>query len=128
MSQIDYTQKIPNNVDISSDKRLQRALERWQPDYIDWWRSMGPSDFNEKEIYLRTAVSVEKDGWAHFNYVKMPDYRWGIFLQPQQAGRLVGFGDIDRHHAVGMAHGDRHRPAACLFSQQVEHRPRPGIA
>ena len=27
MAGIDYSQKIPNNVDLKSDKRLQRALE-----------------------------------------------------------------------------------------------------
>ena len=93
MSGIDYSQKIPNNVDLKSDKRLQRALELWQPDYIDWWREMGPSNFNEKDVYLRTAVSVEKDGWAHFDYVQMPDYRWGIFLTPHDGQRTIGFGD-----------------------------------
>ena len=93
MPGIDYSQKIPNNVDLASDKRLQRALEKWQPSYIDWWRGMGPTDFNENEVYLRTAVGVDKDGWAHFDYVKMPDYRWGIFLHPQEEGRKVGFGD-----------------------------------
>ena len=93
MSGIDYSQKIPNNVDLASDKRLQRALERWQPDYIEWWRDMGPTDFNENDVYLRTAVSVERDGWAHFDYVKMPDYRWGIFLTPHEGERQIGFGD-----------------------------------
>ena len=93
MSHIDYEQKIPNNVDLKSDKKLQRALEQWQPDYLDWWRAMGPSDFNENDVYLRTAVSVEREGWAHFGYVKMPDYRWGIFLEPREEGRTVGFGD-----------------------------------
>ncbi|MSR62344.1 MAG: benzoyl-CoA 2,3-epoxidase subunit BoxB [Planctomycetes bacterium] len=93
MSSIDYEQKIPNNVDLKSDKKLQRALEQWQPDYIDWWRAMGPSDYNANDVYLRTAVSVDRDGWAHFGYVKMPDYRWGIFLEPQQEGRVIGFGD-----------------------------------
>jgi benzoyl-CoA 2,3-epoxidase subunit B len=93
MTGIDYSQKIPNNVDLKSDKRLQRALERWQPDYIDWWREAGPTDFNENEIYLRTAVSVDRDGWAHFDYVKMPDYRWGIFLTPNESERAIGFGD-----------------------------------
>ena len=82
MTGIDYSQKIPNNVDLKSDKRLQRALERWQPDYLNWWREMGPTDFNENDIYLRTAISVDRDGWANFDYVKMPDYRWGIFLTP----------------------------------------------
>jgi len=47
---IDYSQKIPNNVDLKSDKRLQRALEAWQPDYIEWWREAGPTDFNENDI------------------------------------------------------------------------------
>ena len=93
MTSIDYTTKIPNNVDLGSDKRLQRALEQWQPDYLDWWREMGPSDFNENDVWLRTAVSVEKDGWAHFGYVRMPEYRWGIFLTPHEGERTIGFGD-----------------------------------
>jgi hypothetical protein len=84
MAGIDYEQKIPNNVDLKSDRRLQRALEAWQPNYLDWWRAMGPTDFNENEVYLRTAISVDRDGWAHFGYVRMPDYRWGIFLQPKE--------------------------------------------
>ena len=45
---------------------------------------MGPVGWQERDIYLRTAISVETDGWAHFDYVKMPDYRWGIFLEPKQ--------------------------------------------
>jgi benzoyl-CoA 2,3-dioxygenase component B len=93
MSAIDYGQKIPNNVDLKSDKRLQRALEAWQPNYIDWWRQMGPTDFNEKEVWLRTAIGVDSDGWAHFGYVQMPEYRWGIFLEPEDAGRQIPFGD-----------------------------------
>jgi benzoyl-CoA 2,3-dioxygenase component B len=93
MAGIDYSQKIPNNVELSSDKRLQRALEEWQPNYIEWWKSMGPTDFNMNDVYLRTAVSVDADGWAHYGFVKMPEYRWGIFLEPQQAGRKIGFGD-----------------------------------
>ena len=93
MTGIDYSQKIPNNVDLSGDKRLQRALEAWQPNYLEWWAQMGPTDFNTKDVYLRTAINVGAEGWAHFGYVKMPDYRWGIFLSPQEEGRTVGFGD-----------------------------------
>ena len=55
---------------------------------------MGPSGLQERDIYLRTAISVETDGWAHFDYVKMPDYRWGIFLEPQEPkAARIGFGD-----------------------------------
>jgi benzoyl-CoA 2,3-dioxygenase component B len=84
---------IPNNVDLSHDRKLQKALLRWMPNYLEWWRDMGPTDFAEDQVYLRTAISVEKDGWAHFDYVKMPDYRWGIFLSPHAGGKTIGFGD-----------------------------------
>jgi benzoyl-CoA 2,3-dioxygenase component B len=86
-------ERIPNNVNLSGDKRVQRALEHWLPNYLNWWHEMGPAGFQEKEVWLRTAVSVESDGWAHFDYVKMPDYRWGIFLEPPRANVKVGFGD-----------------------------------
>ena len=86
-------EKIPNNVNLSGNKRLQRALEHWQPKYIQWWRDMGPQGFQDyHQVYVRTAVSVDPEGWAHFDYVKMPDYRWGIFLTPAEAGRKVNFG------------------------------------
>jgi benzoyl-CoA 2,3-dioxygenase component B len=87
------SEKIPNNVDLASDRRLQRALEKWQPQFVDWWLEMGPAGFQAKDVYLRTAVSVESGGWAHFDYVKMPEYRWGIFLEPRDEARTVGFGD-----------------------------------
>ncbi|HEY7958059.1 MAG TPA: benzoyl-CoA 2,3-epoxidase subunit BoxB, partial [Polyangia bacterium] len=87
--------KIPNNVNLASDKRLQRALEQWLPSYLDWWREVGPEGFQARDVYLRTAISVETDGWAHFDYVKMPDYRWGIFLTPQEADKKIGFGDFE---------------------------------
>jgi benzoyl-CoA 2,3-dioxygenase component B len=93
MSNVDLSSKIPNNVDLSQDKRLLRALEQWQPDYIQWWLDMGPSGFQTTDIWLRTAISVDAEGWAHFDYVKMPDYRWGIFLADPQKDRTIGFGD-----------------------------------
>ena len=54
---------------------------------------MGPSGFQEKDVWLRTAISVEPDGWANFDYVQMPDYRWGIFLADAVPERRIGFGD-----------------------------------
>ncbi len=86
-------ERIPNNVNLSEDKRLQRALEKWLPDYLAWWRDMGPDGFQQKDVYLRTAIGVDAEGWANFDYVKMPDYRWGIFLKPADPDARVGFGD-----------------------------------
>lgn len=90
---IDYNSRIPNNVNLSDNRRLQRALEEWQPKFLDWWGDMGPAGFQAREAYLRTAISVDAQGWAHFDYVKMPDYRWGIFLAEPEAERKVNFGD-----------------------------------
>ncbi len=92
MVEVNYDDLIPNNVDLSSDRALLRALERWQPKFIDWWKSMGPDGFQEADVYLRTAVGVDNGGWAVFDYVKMPEYRWGILLAPKEEGRTIPFG------------------------------------
>ena len=89
---VDYSTKIPNNVGLTEDRQVLRALESWHPGYINWWKDMGPEGFQESLVYLRTAVSVDPKGWAKFDYVKMPDYRWGILLAPQEEGRQVNFG------------------------------------
>ena len=90
---INYSEKIPNNVDLANDRTLQRALEHWQPHFLQWWHEMGPSDFESADVYLRTATSVDAQGWATYGAVKMPEYRWGIFLADQTPGRTIGFGD-----------------------------------
>jgi benzoyl-CoA 2,3-dioxygenase component B len=94
MSSVVNSERIPNNVNLSDDKNLQRALEAWQPKFINWWKEMGPDGFNEDQVYLRTAISVDHEGWAHFDYVKMPEYRWGIFLADPTPNRTIGFGDL----------------------------------
>ena len=92
MSELDS--RIPNNVGLSEDRRLQRALLHWQPAFLKWWNDMGPEGFQGDEVLLRTAISVEPKGWAHFDFVRMPDYRWGIFLAPPEKDRRIGFGDF----------------------------------
>jgi len=89
---IDYNERIPNNVALADNRRLQRALEAWQPGFLDWWNEMGPDESSEADVYLRTAISVETDGWANFGYVKMPEYRWGIFLAKPEPDRRIAFG------------------------------------
>ena len=90
---VDSDALIPNNVGLADDAKLRRALEEWHPGYIDWWMSMGPNGFQMADVFLRTAISVEKDGWAKFDYVKMPDYRWGILLAPAIEGRTIPCGE-----------------------------------
>ena len=92
-SSIDYSERIPNNVGLSDNRRLRRALESWQPNYIKWWQELGPDRSTGFDVYLRTAISVETDGWANFGFVKMPEYRWGIFLAKPDLDRKIPFGD-----------------------------------
>lgn len=93
MSSINYSEKIPNNVNLSEDRTLQRALEQWQPNFLSWWGDVGPEGSTNYDVYLRTAISVDPQGWAQFGHVKMPDYRWGIFLNPAEKDRKIHFGD-----------------------------------
>jgi benzoyl-CoA 2,3-dioxygenase component B len=88
---MDYTEKIPNNVGLRDDRRLQRALESWQPNFLSWWESMGPT-LPTQDVYLRTAINVGREGWAHFGHVPMKDYRWGIFLAERNPDRRIAFG------------------------------------
>jgi benzoyl-CoA 2,3-dioxygenase component B len=115
--------RIPNNVNLSEDPRLQRALEKWLPNYLDWWREMGPDGFQEKDVYLRTAISVEPEGWAHFDYVKMPDYRWGIFLAPPDPEARIGFGDNYGQPAYREVPGEFRNPLRRIIVTQGDTEP-----
>jgi benzoyl-CoA 2,3-dioxygenase component B len=90
---VDIDARIPNNVGLADDRRLQRALESWQPKFVRWWEELGPVAFQGNDVYLRTAIDVGQEGWANFGHVKMPDYRWGIFLAEPEPDRRIAFGD-----------------------------------
>jgi benzoyl-CoA 2,3-epoxidase subunit B len=117
-------ERIPNNVGLSSNKRLLRALEHWQPAYLDWWRDMGPQGFQDHhQVYLRTAVSVDAAGWAHFDYVKLPDYRWGIFLAEPTTDRRIGFGDFKGQPVWQEVPGEFRNPLRRLIVLQGDTEP-----
>ena len=52
MSSINYSEKIPNNVNLGEDRTLQRALEGWQPNFINWWDDVGPEGSTNHELSL----------------------------------------------------------------------------
>ena len=71
-----------------------KSPEHWQPKFKSWWKEMGPEDFQERnEVYLRTAISVDAAGWASYGKVKMPDYKWSIFLADPVKDKKIHFGD-----------------------------------
>ena len=118
-----YQDRIPNNVDLGSNRTLQRALEHWQPEFLNWWHGLGPSDFNANEIYLRTAISVDTKGWATFGYVKMPEYRWGIFLAQPETDRRIGFGDHYGQAAWQQVPGEHRSTLRRLIVTQGDTEP-----
>jgi benzoyl-CoA 2,3-dioxygenase component B len=123
MAGIDYISKIPNNVDLASNRRLKRALEDWQPKFLEWWQDMGPEGFQAKETYLRTATSVDAQGWAQFGYVKMPDYRWGIFLAEPEPDRTINFGDYKGQPAWQEVPGEHRGTLRRLIVTQGDTEP-----
>ena len=78
MTQIDYSSTIPNNVNLNEDRKIQRALEKWQPAFLNWWDNFGPNWAAKDDIFLRTAVSSNADGWAVFDANENP--RIGIIV------------------------------------------------
>jgi benzoyl-CoA 2,3-epoxidase subunit B len=120
---IDYSQRIPNNVDLSNDRALQRALERWQPAFLNWWNETGPANTANFHVYLRTAVSVDRDGWAKFGYVRMPEYRWGIFLTPRDENRKIHFGDHKEEPAWQDVPGEYRSPLRRIIVTQGDTEP-----
>ena len=123
MAGIDYISKIPNNVDLASNRRLQRALEDWQPKFLGWWHDMGPEGYQAKETYLRTATSVDPQGWAQFGYVRMPEYRWGIFLAEPEADRRIAFGDAKGQPAWQDVPGEHRGTLRRLIVTQGDTEP-----
>ena len=123
MAGIDYISKIPNNIDLASNRRLQRALEDWHPKFLEWWRDMGPEGFQANESYLRTATSVDAQGWAQFGYVKMPDYRWGIFLAEPEPERRIAFGDAKGQPAWQDVPGEHRGTLRRLIVTQGDTEP-----
>src|SRR5665647_1678515 len=81
LSTIDYSERIPNNVNLAGDRRLQRALEGWQPKFLDWWKQLGPA-LPTKDVYLRTAIAVATDGNRRAQVDVLGWQRWAELFPP----------------------------------------------
>jgi len=122
LSTIDYSERIPNNVNLAGDRKLQRALESWQPKFLDWWKALGPA-LPTKDVYLRTAIAVGRDGWAHFDHVPMERYRWGIFLAEQDPERTIAFGQHKGEPAWQAVPGEYRAELMRLITVQGDTEP-----
>jgi len=120
---LEYREQIPNNVDLGDNRALQRALEHWQPHFLDWWKEMGPAAFAGADVYLRTATAVDEKGWASYGMVKMTEYRWGIFLADPVPDRRIGFGDAYGEPVWQQVPGEHRSALRRLIATQGDTEP-----
>ena len=75
---LDNRERIPNNVGLGDNRALQRALEHWQPHFLDWWKEMGPAVFvmSEGKLYTATITMTVN------------------FLAPAKPGKLIGEANV----------------------------------
>jgi benzoyl-CoA 2,3-dioxygenase component B len=123
VSRIDYQQQIPNNVNLSDNRRLLRALESWQPKYMQWWHEMGPVGFQGDDVYLRTAISTDIKRESAWGYVKLPDYRWGIFLTDPDPDRRISHGEFKGEPVWQEVPGEFRNPLRRLIVVQGDTEP-----
>jgi benzoyl-CoA 2,3-dioxygenase component B len=123
VSRIDYQQQIPNNINLSDNRRLLRALESWQPKYMQWWHEMGPVGFQGDDVYLRTAISTDIKRESAWGYVKLPDYRWGIFLTDPDPDRRISHGEFKGEPVWQEVPGEFRNPLRRLIVVQGDTEP-----
>ncbi|EDM74929.1 Benzoyl-CoA oxygenase component B (boxB) [Plesiocystis pacifica SIR-1] len=120
---VDLNCRIPNNVGLADDPKVRRALERWQPKYLQWWHEMGPTEYEPNEVWLRTAISVDSGGWANYDYVRMPEYRWGIFLTPREEQAVIRAGDMSGAPAWEQVPGEFRNALRRIVVTQADTEP-----
>lgn len=84
---------IPNNVGLTPDAPLHRALAAYQAKFRHWWKDRGPAEFLERPMPLRCPTGQTRGaGWAATTVLRPDDYAWGIFTVPCGEQRIM-FGD-----------------------------------
>jgi benzoyl-CoA 2,3-dioxygenase component B len=120
---IDYSQQIPNNVNLSDNRRLLKALESWQPKFMRWWDELGPLGFQRDDVYLRTAITTDIKRDSAWGYVKLPDYRWGIFLIDPDPDRRISHGEFKGQPVWQEVPGEFRNPLRRLIVVQGDTEP-----
>ena len=123
VTRIDYSQQIPNNVNLSDNRRLLKALESWQPKFMRWWNELGPLGFQRDDVYLRTAITTDIKRDSAWGYVKLPDYRWGVFLLDPDPDRTISHGEFKGQPVWQEVPGEFRNPLRRLIVVQGDTEP-----
>src|SRR5471032_1502502 len=84
---------------------------------------MGPDGAQSFDVYLRTAISADANGWANFGHVRMPEYRWGIFLEPHAEAKTIGFGDVQGKPVWDEVPGEHRNALRRIIVTQADTEP-----
>ncbi len=123
MTTIDYTHRIPNNVDLADDRKLTRALEQWMPQFETWWHDLGPQGFEAADVYLRTAINTNIHRQSAWGHTKLEDYRWGIFLTDPTPDRRISHGEFKGQPVWQDVPGEFRNPLRRLIVVQGDTEP-----
>ena len=86
------SEKIPNNIGLTGDAKLQKALESWQPDYIKWWREIGPEAVRSLDLEIGShAIEIE---YRELSGIASVAFEW----RPPDAGTWEAPGRGFLHH------------------------------
>ena len=94
MATIDLACAVPNNVGLAANPVLRKSLEGFGVEFRKWWFDCGPAGIRDNQVYLRTPIGVDAGGWAHYGYIPLSEYRWGVFQAHAKPDRLALFGDV----------------------------------
>src|SRR5437868_7122065 len=94
MLDIDRGAAIPNNVGLEDRPALAHTLAQFRGEYMKWWGECGPQGFNAADCYLRMPVAADARGWASYEYVKLPEFRWGVYQSQRVPERRALFGRL----------------------------------
>ena len=78
--------------------------------------------WGRSELAEDSAV-VDAGGWAHYDYVRMPDYRWGIFLTPREQQAMIHVGDLTGTPAWDEVPGEHRNALRRIIVTQADTEP-----
>ncbi len=123
MSVIDRNAVIPNNVGLEDRPALARTLAQFKGDYMKWWRECGPQGFDAADCYLRMPVAADARGWASYEYVKLPEFRWGVFQADRVEDRPALFGRLAGQPKLADVPGEFRATMIKLLTTQADVEP-----
>jgi len=123
MLDIDRRGAIPNNVGLEDRPALAKALGQFRGGFMKWWGECGPQGFDAADCYLRMPVAADARGWASYEYVKLPEFRWGVYQSTPVPGRRALFGSPAGAPALAEVPGEFRATMIKLLTTQADVEP-----